>query len=292
MQMLAVPMLGSKRHRITKQDISPPTNILFSNPPSPTFGLSPPSISADLAQALHYISTKLSAKSLHLTFVAVPTLGKDAPLPPAPSSIAAAIPASPIPAPAQRTLNAALSKATRKFPAAATADLLRPPPQPLPNVNALVHRSLRQGAILFSSEALTLVGVDCIYALKAALVAYAQSRGRGTPPFVRAARLQACVDALRRVRAVYGRRRPLSVGCLMRAYDHLAVRADVVREAHDAYSLAFDDVAVVFGGERGGARRARSAAQSPAKSPVKRLSARDITPITQGEWNAYVAKMW
>ncbi|KAI0015939.1 hypothetical protein F4780DRAFT_34161 [Xylariomycetidae sp. FL0641] len=93
------------------------------------------------------------------------------------------LPASTLPAKAEKILQATLAKAARRFPAAAgdVLPLLQSTGQDAvpPEV---VRRSILQNEVLFASEGLTLLGLDRLYSFKAALAAYARSLAVGSPP--------------------------------------------------------------------------------------------------------------
>ncbi|KAI1771398.1 hypothetical protein F4818DRAFT_212976 [Hypoxylon cercidicola] len=143
---------------------------------------------------------------------------------------------------AEKTLRITVSKAERKFhigtgwlPPATTASAC--------GLNAdLVRRSILQNEVLFSSEGLTLLGLDRLYTFKSALAAYARSVGNGlfTTPRTAAdsARIEDAVDSLRRLVLANGGR-PVSRADLHRSYDWLGVNARALRDVENMYKRAY-----------------------------------------------------
>ncbi|KAI0114951.1 hypothetical protein F4814DRAFT_417630 [Daldinia grandis] len=149
---------------------------------------------------------------------------------------------------AEKTLRTIILKAERKFrigtswlPSAATASAC--------GLNEdLVRRSMLQNEVLFSSEGLTLLGLDRLYSFKSALAIY----GRfiyGTPTSLPSpispttktldsTRLEDAVDALRRlVLANCGR--PISKSDLLRSYDWLGVNPRALKDVESMYRRAY-----------------------------------------------------
>lgn len=156
---------------------------------------------------------------------------------------------------AEKTLRTTILKAEKKFrigtgwlPPATTASAC--------GLNAdLIRRSILQNEVLFSSEGLTLLGLDRLYTFKSALAAYARSIHSGTtspflasptPRLADSTRIEDAVDSLRRLVLANGGR-PVSRSDLYRSYDWLGVNARALRDVENMYKRAYG------GPERSGA---------------------------------------
>ncbi|KAI0840469.1 hypothetical protein F5Y06DRAFT_241210 [Hypoxylon sp. FL0890] len=148
---------------------------------------------------------------------------------------------------AEKTLRTTILKAERKFrigtgwlPPATTASAC--------GLNAdLVRRSILQNEVLFSSEGLTLLGLDRLYTFKSALAAYARSINSSvassplaspTPRIADSTRIEDAVDSLRRLVLANGGR-PVSRSDLYRSYDWLGVNARALRDVESMYRRAY-----------------------------------------------------
>ncbi|KAF3064403.1 hypothetical protein GL218_01585 [Daldinia childiae] len=149
---------------------------------------------------------------------------------------------------AEKTLRTTILKAERKFrigtswlPPAATASAC--------GLNEdLVRRSMLQNEVLFSSEGLTLLGLDRLYSFKSALAVYARfTYGTTTTlpspisPITKtldSTRLEDAVDALRRLVLANGGR-PISKSDLLRSYDWLGVNARALKDVENMYRRAY-----------------------------------------------------
>ncbi|KAI1464644.1 uncharacterized protein F4812DRAFT_149165 [Daldinia caldariorum] len=159
---------------------------------------------------------------------------------------------------AEKTLRTTISKAERKFrigtswlPPAATASAC--------GLNDdLVRRSMLQNEVLFSSEGLTLLGLDRLYSFKSALAVYARSTYASPSPTPSSSssaananaaptttgktpdstRLEDAVDALRRLVLANGGR-PVSKSDLLRSYDWLGANARALRDVESMYRRAY-----------------------------------------------------
>ena len=85
----------------------------------------------------------------------------------------------------------------------------------------LIRRTLLQNAPLYSSEALTILSIDAVYAFKLSLRVYAL--------LPRQATLIAAVEALRCVAVVYGADPPIQSAYLERVYDYVGVDRGALR---------------------------------------------------------------
>ncbi|KAI1417599.1 hypothetical protein F5Y13DRAFT_60179 [Hypoxylon sp. FL1857] len=191
---------------------------------------------------------------------------------------------------AEKTLRATILKAERKFsigtgwlPPATTASAC--------GLNAdLVRRSILQNEVLFSSEGLTLLGLDKLYTFKSALAAYARSINSSTtfsppasptPRLADSTRIEDAVDSLRRLVLANGGR-PVSKSDLYRSYDWLGVNARALRDVESMYRRAYG------GPERTGAfemtqeereREARPVVKIGSPPPPKTPPKPQTTPV-------------
>ncbi|OTB08657.1 hypothetical protein M426DRAFT_18745 [Hypoxylon sp. CI-4A] len=149
----------------------------------------------------------------------------------------------------EKTLRTTILKAERKFrigtgwlPPATTASAC--------GLNRdLVRRSILQNEVLFSSEGLTLLGLDRLYTFKSALAAYSRSingsaassspLASSTPRIADSStRIEDAVDSLRRL-VLANNGRPVSRSDLYRSYDWLGVNARALREVESMYRRAY-----------------------------------------------------
>ncbi|KAI1103787.1 hypothetical protein F4804DRAFT_309193 [Jackrogersella minutella] len=196
-----------------------------------------------------------------------------------------------LPPKAEKTLRTTIQKAERKFrigtgwlPAATTASACGL------NVD-LVRRSLVQNELLFSSEGLTLLGLDRMYTFKAALAAYARSIncGGSSSSSSRTAdsgtQIEDAVDSLRRlVLANCGR--PVSRADLYRSYDWLGVNARALKDVEEMYRRAYG------GPERAGAFEMTAAERErEAARPVVKIGSPPAPKTTQKTQTTPVLKL-
>ncbi|EKD21218.1 uncharacterized protein L3040_000740 [Drepanopeziza brunnea f. sp. 'multigermtubi'] len=133
---------------------------------------------------------------------------------------------------AEKILRHVIAKAEKKF--SIGSGWLSPAPlnnnTACPLTNDLIRCSLAQNEILFSSEGLTLLALDHVYAFKCHLHTYS----RTLTPFD----LTSAVDELRRlVLAQQGRR--ITKGYLMRAYAWLGVSLAALVDVNEGYKVAY-----------------------------------------------------
>lgn len=162
-----------------------------------------------------------------------------------------------LPPKAERALQSALAKASRKAAAAATTNSQQQP-YIAPALNAtacgltsaLINNSVTQNDVLFSSDGLSLVSFDRLYSLKAALSSYSKT---GSP-----LRLEDAVDELRRYILASGGKK-VSKAHLLRSYDWLSVSHAALVDLDRMYRRAYGGVeyaggieGMYFGGSRGG----------------------------------------
>ncbi|KAL2064046.1 hypothetical protein VTL71DRAFT_4540 [Oculimacula yallundae] len=191
-------------------------------------------------------STSRSSSSLSRTnWPSLPTSPADRTASPTPSSSAQpTTPTSPNPygitlmhastltPKAEKVLRHTITKAEKKF--SIGSGWLSPAPlttsSTCPLTTHLIHRSLTQNEVIFSSEGLTLLSLDHVYTFKCHLHTYSRSL---TP-----SDLTLAVDELRRlVLAQNGKR--ITKGYLMRAYDWLGVSLAALVDVNEGYKTAY-----------------------------------------------------
>jgi hypothetical protein len=96
--------------------------------------------------------------------------------------------------------------------------------------NDLVNKSVIQNEVLFASEGLTLVALDGLYSLKAALSAYSRTKC--------SLRLEDAVDELRRLVLASNGRKVLKTD-LLRSYDWLSVSHHAIKDLDGMYKRAY-----------------------------------------------------
>ncbi|KAI5793037.1 hypothetical protein EDC01DRAFT_615636 [Geopyxis carbonaria] len=149
----------------------------------------------------------------------------------------------------------AVQKATKKFSLGANwfnincavangMDSPLPSPSPVPKhqqfcKDDLIHRSLIQNDVLYTTEGLTIVAVDHCYALKASLVAVTNS--------YYGARSSSLDDPLATLSYMvqFSRGRPLTRGYIRRCYPHLEVEDSLLLRLNSEYEAMFGTRGVV-----------------------------------------------
>lgn len=122
---------------------------------------------------------------------------------------------------ADRVVRTTLDRATRKFHLSTPLVAHDPSAHGIPP--DVVHRSILQNELLFSSEGLTVLSLDHLYTFKSALAQYAASMHEPGSDF----RLENAVDELRRyVLSSSGGRRRLLKSALLRSYEWLGPVSD------------------------------------------------------------------
>lgn len=96
--------------------------------------------------------------------------------------------------------------------------------------NQLLHSSIVQNEVLFSSEGLTLVSLDHLYSLKSALSSYSRTKSH--------LRLEDAVDELRRMVLVNNGAK-VSKADILRSYDWLSVSNSAIRDLDRMYRRAY-----------------------------------------------------
>ncbi|KAH7144028.1 hypothetical protein EDB81DRAFT_515951 [Dactylonectria macrodidyma] len=135
-----------------------------------------------------------------------------------------------LPLKAERALQSALEKAEKKFRVG--AEWLSPAARPTACglTNQLVHSSIIQNEVLFSSEGLTLLSLDRLYSLKSALSSYSKTRS----PL----RLEDAVDELRRI-ILANNGAKVTRSDILRSYDWLSVSHSALVALDRMYRRAY-----------------------------------------------------
>ncbi|KAL2202136.1 hypothetical protein CC79DRAFT_1373766 [Sarocladium strictum] len=94
----------------------------------------------------------------------------------------------------------------------------------------LIHKSIAQGDVLFSSEGLTLVALDRLYSLKSALSSYSRSKS--------ALRLEDAVDELRRL-VLANNGAKVAKSDLLRSFDGLSISDQALLDLDRMYCRAY-----------------------------------------------------
>ncbi|KAG4425598.1 hypothetical protein IFR04_001295 [Cadophora malorum] len=133
---------------------------------------------------------------------------------------------------AEKILRHTIAKAEKKF--SIGSGWLSPAPlttsTTCPLTTNLIHRSLTQNEVIFSSEGLTLLSLDHVYTFKCHLHTYSRTL---TPTD-----LTLAVDELRRlVLSQNGKR--ITKGYLMRAYEWLGVSLAALVDVNEGYKVAY-----------------------------------------------------
>ncbi|KAK5627809.1 hypothetical protein RRF57_003524 [Xylaria bambusicola] len=164
----------------------------------------------------------------------------------------------------EKMIRATITKAERKF----HIGVGRTPPVMSASACGLsadlVRRSIQQNEVLFSSEGLTLLGLDRLYSFKAALAAYAKSiitpssrmqsplsspglsnhpintmpPPTSIPTTTDSSRLEDAVDCLRRLVLANGSR-PVPKADIYRSFDWMSVNATALADVESMYRRAY-----------------------------------------------------
>ncbi|OAX81135.1 hypothetical protein ACJ72_04528 [Emergomyces africanus] len=273
------------------------TTSMISQPLSPDLdsSFSDGTLPTSVLPALEYISNKLGACT-HLTIL----VGCSTPLPFAHQPELTLIPITPLDQQTWRTLHRIVQKATKKFslgPAWSNA-LQRSQQRQSLNGNCneyLFRQSILQNDVLFSQEGLTLLSIDRLYTIKCRLRAYSRGAARenGIPDHLY---IKSCVKLLRQTVADY-KGRPFSLAFFNRVYEDLSVPENLLVEVANEYQVNYGQTGIVLPQKPSPATPSKG--QQQAKQPqkgrkhadgIKRLAPRtpltasDVTPITQSEW--------
>ncbi|KAI9734318.1 MAG: hypothetical protein M1834_002423 [Cirrosporium novae-zelandiae] len=262
--------------RINKDSISYPLRRLSDLMEGP--------LSTSTIPALEYLSRKLQAKQLHITFIIDVGITSPSGLGGADMSI---IPITPLDLRTYNLISKIWRKAERKyFVSPRWLECIKggiDGDHTIQN-SYLIRRSIIQNEILFSGEGLAILDVDNIYSLKRRLSALSFSE----IPLSYEAYIDTCIHLLYRISTTYGGR-PLSLGYIKRAYDHLEVDDNVVLHIKEAYEKKFRITGIAL------SKDSTSPKPEPRKqfpryrqAPKTPNTASEVTPITKNEWNILV----
>ncbi|KKZ64023.1 hypothetical protein EMCG_01684 [[Emmonsia] crescens] len=245
--------------------------------------------------ALEYISNKLRACT-HLTIL----VGCSTPLPFAHQPELTLIPIALLDQQTWRTLHRIVQKATKKFslgPAWSNALQCSQQRQSL-NENRneyLLRQSILQNDVLFSQEGLTLLSIDRLYTIKCRLHSYSHGAAikDGIPDHLY---IKSCVRLLRQTVTDY-KGRAFSLAFFNRVYEDLSIPENLLVEVANEYQAKYGRAGIVLPQKSSPAApsKRQQQVQQPQKkrkhadgikrmAPRTPLSASDVTPITQGEW--------
>ncbi|KAM5345481.1 hypothetical protein ACJ41O_011343 [Fusarium nematophilum] len=130
----------------------------------------------------------------------------------------------------EKILNSTLEKTEKRFRIG--TEWLSPAVRPSSCglTNQLVHSSMIQNEVLFSSEGLTLLSLDRLYSLKSALSSYSKTRSH--------LRLEDAVDELRRI-ILASNGEKVSKAAILRSYDWLSVSNSALVDLDRMYRRAY-----------------------------------------------------
>lgn len=139
---------------------------------------------------------------------------------------------------AHNLVTATLARATRRFKLTNALTAVEPSSYHIPPI--VLHGSILQNEVLFSSEGLTLLSMDHLYTFKSALAHYTTGRTEPGSEF----RLEDAVDDLRRyVLSSAGGRRRLLKSVLVQAYDWLGQINDfALSDVTEMYCRAYGGI--------------------------------------------------
>lgn len=276
------------------------TTDMISPPLSPGIHGDSDAITASIIPALEYISSKLQQKHLHVTLL----VGRGAPFPSSPSSNQMmVIPVASLDESDRNLLHRVISKAARKFGlGSGWADALSQSQYERHAQLYLIQQSIRQNEVLFSDEGLTLLSMDRIYTFKRRLCIlshqYSSMSDADAEPYI-----ASCVQLLHRTIADF-QGRPFSKAFFHRIYEQLNVHDDLLAQVGRAYQAEHGQEGIIFPrpaqqplhSETAAAARPRRSRKCPPptasnmpklvkRGPKTPLSASDVTPTTQNEWD-------
>ncbi|RMJ12802.1 hypothetical protein BHE90_012117 [Fusarium euwallaceae] len=129
----------------------------------------------------------------------------------------------------EKILNQTLEKTEKKFRVG--SEWLSPAVRPASCglTNQLIHSSIIQNEVLFSSEGLTLLSLDRLFSLKSALSSYSKTKSH--------LRLEDAVDELRRTILATGSK--VSKTAILRSYDWLSVSNSALVDLDRMYRRAY-----------------------------------------------------
>ncbi|PYI36993.1 hypothetical protein BP00DRAFT_360599 [Aspergillus indologenus CBS 114.80] len=280
---------------------------MISSPLSPSFNFDSETLTPSIIPALEYISAKLEQKMMHVTLL----VGRGKPYPTGEPSDLIIIPITPLDAMTWPIVYRMVAKAAIKFSLGQSwIDALNRSLYESAANDYLKQQSIMQNEVIFSREGLTLLNVDRIYTFKRRLCILSN---RGVAP--EESYITSCTQLLHRtIQDFHGR--PFSKAFFHRVYEQLNVSDALLTHVATAYKKQYHDDGIILPpqpkaepprkieqlrkGEqpRKSPRSTRALRQQgppptryviPSKrGPKTPLSASDVTPITQNEWNMVI----
>ncbi|KAF4990868.1 hypothetical protein FDECE_14223 [Fusarium decemcellulare] len=244
--------MDSPRSGISSPGYAPPFDTLsprFRWPLSPTTPLSPPPMTpctASSTTTTDTMSSMMSASAFGMRLIHTNELH--------PKS--------------EKILNSTLEKTEKKF--CVGSEWLAPSfrPSSCGLTNQLIHSSIIQNEVLFSSEGLTLLSLDRLYSLKSALSSYSKTKSH--------LRLEDAVDELRRIiLATNGAK--VSKTAILRSYDWLSVSSSALVDLDRMYRRAYG------GPEQFGGISGLTSFAEPAIKPISDFEEREGGSEEAGE---------
>ncbi|PYH43102.1 uncharacterized protein BP01DRAFT_301638 [Aspergillus saccharolyticus JOP 1030-1] len=282
---------------------------MISSPLSPSFNFDSETLTPSIIPALEYISAKLEQKMMHITLL----VGRGKPYPTGEPSDLIIIPITPLDAMTWPIVYRAVAKAASKFSLGQSwTEALNRSQYENAAHDYLRQQSIMQNEVIFSREGLTLLNVDRIYTFKRRLCILT-NRGVDPEEFY----LTSCTQLLHRtIQDFHGR--PFSKAFFHRVYEQLNVSDELLTRVANTYRMQYHDDGIILPPPPKAEpprkvveqrRKAEQPRKSPLRStrasrrqgppptryviPTKRgpktpLSASDVTPITQNEWNMVI----
>ncbi|RAL15225.1 uncharacterized protein BO97DRAFT_338967 [Aspergillus homomorphus CBS 101889] len=281
---------------------------IISSPLSPSFNFDSETLTPSIIPALEYISAKLEQKMMHVTLL----VGRGKPYPTGQPSDLIIIPITQLDSITRPIVYRTVAKGASKFSLGQSwIDALNRSQYESAANDYLRQQSIMQNEVIFSREGLTLLNVDRIYTFKRRLCILTN---RGVDP--EESYITSCTQLLHRtIQDFHGR--PFSKAFFHRVYEQLNVSDELLTRVADTYKKQYNDDGIILPPQPKAEpprkveqlRKAEGPRKSPLRStralrrqgppptkyvlPGKRgpktpLSASDVTPITQNEWNMVI----
>ncbi|RAK81781.1 uncharacterized protein BO72DRAFT_177593 [Aspergillus fijiensis CBS 313.89] len=280
---------------------------MISSPLSPSFNFDSETLTPSIIPALEYISAKLEQKMMHVTLL----VGRGKPYPTGEPSDLIIIPITPLDAMTWPIVYRMVAKAAIKFSLGQSwIDALNRSLYESAANDYLKQQSIMQNEVIFSREGLTLLNVDRIYTFKRRLCILSN---RGVAP--EESYITSCTQLLHRtIQDFHGR--PFSKAFFHRVYEQLNVSDELLTHVANAYQKQYNEDGIILPPQLKAEpprkteqlRKGEQPRKSPRSTrairrqgppptryviPTKRgpktpLSASDVTPITQNEWNMVI----
>ncbi|OJK03506.1 hypothetical protein ASPACDRAFT_39122 [Aspergillus aculeatus ATCC 16872] len=280
---------------------------MISSPLSPSFNFDSETLTPSIIPALEYISAKLEQKMMHVTLL----VGRGKPYPTGEPSDLIIIPITPLDEMTWPIVYRMVAKAAIKFSLGQSwIDALNRSLYESAANDYLKQQSIMQNEVIFSREGLTLLNVDRIYTFKRRLCILSN---RGVAP--EESYITSCTQLLHRtIQDFHGR--PFSKAFFHRVYEQLNVSDELLTHVANAYKKQYNDDGIILPPQPKAEsprkveqlRKGEQPRKSPRSTrairrqgppptryviPTKRgpktpLSASDVTPITQNEWNMVI----